>query len=147
MLPKHMKRARDSAVAPKPHKRAKTAARGTYTQPIELDYTQPSLSQRLLPWATFESRFRKLQDEARIVAPTKGSDAATIATADAEELADSVVESLDAHLDDDFDGLDFKRIPKYVKPLATQRAKRSWVYLHGYRVALLEDPKRLFFVC
>jgi hypothetical protein len=147
MLPKHIKRARDSAVAPKPHKRANTAARGTYTQPIKLDYTQQSLSQRLSPRATSESRFRESQDETRIAAPTEGSDAATIATADAEELADSFNESLDAHLDDDFNGLDFERIPKYVKPLVTQRAKRSWVYLHGYRVALLTGSKQLFFVC
>ncbi|KAF1949757.1 hypothetical protein CC80DRAFT_554983 [Byssothecium circinans] len=34
-----------------------------------------------------------------------------------------------------------------MKPLATQRAKRSWVYLHGYRVALLKEPNRLFFIC
>lgn len=32
-------------------------------------------------------------------------------------------------------------------PLATQRSKRSWVYRHGYRVALKRDPSRLFFVC
>ncbi|KAF1962047.1 hypothetical protein CC80DRAFT_401648, partial [Byssothecium circinans] len=85
-----------------------------------------------------------------IVPPTKGSDATTIATTDVREPAKGVNEdgnkSLDAHLEDDFNGLDFKRILKYMKPLATQRAKRSWVYLHGYHVALLKELNWLFFV-
>ncbi|KAF1963670.1 hypothetical protein CC80DRAFT_557529 [Byssothecium circinans] len=141
---KQSKRARNSAAIPKPHKRAKIAARGTSTQPIELDNTQLTLLQRLSPRATFKSRFRESQNEDSIVPPTKGSDAATIATTDVREPAKGVNEdgdkSLDVHLEDDFNGLDFKRILKYIKPLATQRAKRSWVYLHGYRVALLKEP-------
>jgi hypothetical protein len=34
-----------------------------------------------------------------------------------------------------------------MKPLASARARRSWVYRYGWRVALLKDPDRIFFVC
>jgi hypothetical protein len=148
---KQLKRARDSAATPKLHKHAKIATRGMSTQPIELDNTQLMLSQRLSPRATFESQFCESQNEDSIVPPTEGSDAATVATTDIREPTKGVDKdsdkSLDAHLEDDFHGLDFKPISKYMKPLATQRAKRSWVYYYGYRVALLKEPNRLFFVC
>jgi hypothetical protein len=31
--------------------------------------------------------------------------------------------------------------------VATQKQRKSWIYRHGYRVALLNLPKRKFFVC
>jgi hypothetical protein len=39
------------------------------------------------------------------------------------------------------------RLPKYMKLLASQKRKKSWVYQHGYRVALRSDPTRIFPVC
>jgi hypothetical protein len=38
-------------------------------------------------------------------------------------------------------------LPLYCKPVATQKQRKSWVYRYGYRVALIKDPDRLFFVC
>jgi hypothetical protein len=34
-----------------------------------------------------------------------------------------------------------------MKPLALVRTKRSWVYCYGWRVALIKDLDRIFFVC
>jgi hypothetical protein len=84
---------------------------------------------------------RESQAEDVIVAPAEGSEEATIATNEAAN------KSFDAHLEDNFNGIDWARLPRYTKPLASQRSKRSWVYRHGYRVALLKDLRRLFFVC
>jgi hypothetical protein len=36
---------------------------------------------------------------------------------------------------------------KKKNPLASQTQRKSWVYRHGYRVALLADPTKIFFVC
>ncbi|KAF1968572.1 hypothetical protein BU23DRAFT_479798, partial [Bimuria novae-zelandiae CBS 107.79] len=64
-----------------------------------------------------------------IVPPTKGSDAAIIAIIDVREPAKGANKdsnkSLDAHLEDNFNKLNFKRILKYIKLLTTQRVKRS----------------------
>jgi hypothetical protein len=34
-----------------------------------------------------------------------------------------------------------------MKPLASQRGKKSWIYLHGYRVASRINPRRHYFIC
>jgi hypothetical protein len=34
-----------------------------------------------------------------------------------------------------------------MKPLALVRTKRSWVYRYGWRVTLIKDLDRIFFVC
>ncbi|KAF1828390.1 hypothetical protein BDW02DRAFT_616350 [Decorospora gaudefroyi] len=34
-----------------------------------------------------------------------------------------------------------------MKPLSSQKSRKSWIYRHGYRVALLKDPSKLYFVC
>jgi len=34
-----------------------------------------------------------------------------------------------------------------MKPLASVRTKRSWVYRYGWHVALIKDLDRIFFVC
>jgi hypothetical protein len=62
---------------------------------------------------------RESQAEDVIVAPAEGSEEATIATNEAAN------ESFDAHLEDNFDGIDWARLPQYTKPLASQRSKRS----------------------
>ncbi|KAF1968551.1 hypothetical protein BU23DRAFT_479829, partial [Bimuria novae-zelandiae CBS 107.79] len=72
---------------------------------------------------TFKSRFRELQSEDSIIPPTKGSD--TYCREPAKGANKDSNKSLDAHLKDNFNRLNFKRILKYIKLLATQRAKRS----------------------
>jgi hypothetical protein len=34
-----------------------------------------------------------------------------------------------------------------MKPLSSQKSRKSWIYRHGYRVALLKELSRLYFVC
>lgn len=143
---------RVSSIAANPNKRPKVTSCNNATQPTEVD------TQLLLPRISphkalieasqalnFESRSRELQAEDAIVAPAKCSDEATIASSKATDEAAN--KSFDAQLEDNFDGIDWARLPQYTKPLASQRSKRSWVYRHGYRVALLKDPSRVFFVC
>lgn len=138
-----------------PNKRVKVAARGTSTRPAKVENSQ-QLSQRLSPRKalgtasqpseapTFESQLRESQLEGAIAASTEGSKAVTVATA---EDSNSGGKGFDEHLTDDYNGIDWTRLPKYMKPLATQRGKKSWVYQHGYRVALHKDPSRIFFIC
>ncbi|KAF1965188.1 hypothetical protein BU23DRAFT_593786 [Bimuria novae-zelandiae CBS 107.79] len=119
--------------APRPKKRA----RGTASQPIAID-SQPSQYTH-----TFESRLRESQPEDAIAAPTDdGSEQATIVPSDAHED-----EAFDAHLEDNFDGIDWSRLPRYTKPIATFLHKKSWVYRHGYRVAHRKHPTRIFWIC
>jgi hypothetical protein len=143
-----------------PNKRARVAARGTELQPINIDKSQ-QLPQRLSPRKalaiaasqateppTFESQLRESQLEAAIVAPTEGSSAATVAiTEDNEDGNEDGNKSLDERFADNFEGIDWPCLPLYCKPVATQKQRKSWVYRYGYRVALIKDPDRLFFVC
>jgi hypothetical protein len=135
-----------SGAAPQ-NKRLKVPSRGTVRQPIVLD-TQQSLL-RLSPrkalvkaaqTVNFESQLRESQAEDAIVVPAKGSEAATAAKG-------AIDEGFDTHLEDDFEGIDWTRLPQYMKPLASVRTKRSWVYRYGWRVVLIKDPDRIFFVC
>jgi hypothetical protein len=51
---------------------------------------------------------------------------------------DTVAEN--SALSDNFDGIDWSHLPKYMKLLTTSKFKKSWVYKHGYRVALRSNP-------
>jgi hypothetical protein len=88
---------------------------------------------------------RESQGEDAIVAPTEGSEEATAASLTAAN--EPTDEAFDARLEGDFDGINRSRLPRYIKPVASQRSRRSWIYRYGYRVALLKDPSRIFFVC
>jgi hypothetical protein len=89
---------------------------------------------------------RESQPEDAIVAPAEGSEQATLAPS-SEAADDAVNEAFDAHLEDNYDGIDWGRLKLYTKPITTHQHKRSWIYRHGYRVALLKDPTRVFFIC
>jgi hypothetical protein len=145
------KRARGSGNGPK--KRVKSAAQGTASQPAEFD-ASPKLFQRLLPRQSlgvtvsqddempiFESQLRESQPEAAIVAPIEDSEVATVDTIEA------AYEIFDQYMADNFDGIDWARLPRFMKPESTLKGRKSWIYLHGYRVALIKDPSRTFFVC
>jgi hypothetical protein len=133
-------------------KRVKVARQGTYGQPIFLKDSQQSqrlsppgaLANSRLPGDTFELQLRKAVPKRAIVAPDEASEAATV-TATVEDNAEE--EGFDAHLEDTFEGIDWSRLQRYMKPLASARARRSWVYRYGWRIALLKDPDRVFFVC
>jgi hypothetical protein len=78
---------------------------------------------------TFEVRVRKSRAEDSIVAPPEGSEHATAAASEAPEAATETdeaknveeLEAFDAYLMDNYDGLDFKRIPKYQLPVKTHK--------------------------
>jgi hypothetical protein len=92
---------------------------------------------------TFESELLEFQPEAEIVAPTKGSQAGTAATTEAGG-GDGDVDDGDG---DDFDGIDWERLRGFIKPLATQRRVKSWIFRHGYHVVEGKNPTRVWFVC
>ena len=133
-------------------KRVKVTPQGTYSQPIDLKDSQQSerfsprraLIKSRLSDDTFESQLREAVPEGAIVAPNEASKAATVAATVEDGVEE---EGFDAYLEDTFEGLDWSRLPRYMKPLASARARRSWVYRYGWRVALLKDPDRIFFVC
>lgn len=148
-----------------PQKRAKTA-KGSASQPISVDDSQPILVDDLQPElpirtsprkalvaaasqatedAPFESQLRDAIPEDSIQPPAEGSRAATEATSEAIESEDDG--SFDEEFADNFDGIDWKRLPRFMKPLRTLKRNKSWVYQYGYRVASLREPNRTYFVC
>ncbi|KAI1519526.1 Dimer-Tnp-hAT domain containing protein [Pyrenophora tritici-repentis] len=123
-----------------------------------MDDSQPELSIRTSPRkalaaaasqatedAPFESQLRDAIPEATIQPPAEGSRAATEATSEAIEGGDDT--GFDDEFTDNFDGIDWKRLPRFTKPLRTLKRNKSWVYQYGYRVASLREPHRTFFVC
>ncbi|KAG9384948.1 Dimer-Tnp-hAT domain containing protein [Pyrenophora tritici-repentis] len=124
---RNLKRAAEGTPAPRPHKRAKTA-KGSASQPILMDDSQPELSIRTSPRkalaaaasqatedAPFESQLRDAIPEATIQPPAEGSRAATEATSEAIEGGDDT--GFDDEFTDNFDGIDWKRLPRFTKPL------------------------------
>ncbi|KAF1949875.1 hypothetical protein CC80DRAFT_373177, partial [Byssothecium circinans] len=136
-----------------PAKRVRTSGRGTASQPVELEESQqqpPRASPRkalaiAASQATkehpFESQLRDLLPED---APTEPSRAATEATT---EDSERTVEGFDVRFKDDFEGIDWKRLPGFIAPLRTYKHKKSWIYRHGYRVSLASDPSQIWFIC
>jgi hypothetical protein len=129
--------------------------KGSASQPITIDGgTQPSSPRQAISAASqgtdFETQVRNAVPEAAIVAPLEGSEAATIATTEAaisEDDDEDEDEEMDAHLQDNFEGIDWSRLTKYCKLPRTQKQKKSWVYKHGYRVVLRNNMEKIFFIC
>jgi hypothetical protein len=100
-----VKRARNASTIPA--KRRKTTARGTESQPVDVD-----ASQLVQNDATFESQLRESQPENAIAAPTEdGSEVAA-----ASENPDNTEDDTDSGGFDDsaldtFDGIDWARLP------------------------------------
>ncbi|KAG9377794.1 Dimer-Tnp-hAT domain containing protein [Pyrenophora tritici-repentis] len=84
------------------------------------------------PIPTFELQFLESQAEAEIVAPTEGSRAGTVATTEAGEGGQDETNSA---LVENFDGIDWARLPDFIKPLA--RSKRPKVGSFSMATALL----------
>jgi hypothetical protein len=148
-----------------PQKRAKTAE-GSASQPflvndshpISVNDLQPELPIRTSPRkalvatasqatedAPFESQLRDAVPEDSIQPPAEGSRAATEATSEAIKSEDDG--GFDVEFADNFDGIDWKRLPRFMKPLRTLKRNKSWVYQYGYRVASLREPHCTYFVC
>ena len=131
-------RKRVSTTSIAPRKRARVAdPSGSASQPIVVN-TQPSApspSPSPLPHplsvqalfdasqaTTFESQLRDSRPEAEIVAPAEGSEEATVASS---SVADEAAERLDQNFEDNYDGIDWLRLPRFTKPLTTSRRKPS----------------------
>ena len=65
---------------------------------------------------TFESQLRNSRPEAEIVAPADGSEEATVASS---SVADEAAERLDQNFEDNYDSIDWLRLPRFTKPLIT----------------------------
>jgi hypothetical protein len=89
---------------------------------------------------------RESQVEAAIVAPTEGSKAATVPTAEDDDQ-NSNEDAFDKRFADSFEGIDWARLSQFTKPLATQRQRKSWVYRYSYRLTLLKARTSKWFVC
>jgi hypothetical protein len=152
---RQQKRTRNAS--PGPSKRARTS-RGTASYPIEVDAIATQITFQSSPYEAL------LEDASQATEPTRdesspplsaldnvgvesvdGTDAATASTN--EPLADHAPDDLDSRFADDFDGINWSALPFYAKPLRTLKHKKSWVFQHGYRVALLKDLSRTFWVC
>ena len=141
---------------------ANKRARGTASQPVIIDSQLPAappsppppITNALQALAsasqapTFEARVQQSRAEEAIVAPAEGSEYATTAASEAaedKEVKES--EAFDAHLMDNYDGIDWSRLKRYQLPLTTHKYRKSWVYRHGYRVAWRSNPACIFWVC
>ncbi len=92
---------------------------------------------------TFEQELRDVASQEPNV-PSESVDAALPSNATPHEECD---EDFDERFEDNFDGIDWKRLPEFMKPLRTQKHKKSWIYRHGYRVCLRSNPDRIYFIC
>lgn len=134
--------------AGRPNKQRKLTSRGTKSQPIAIEDTQPSSPREALAIASeaddFESQLRDSRPEDEVVAPVEASEAATVAST---ALKDEEDKGFDTRFADNFDGVNWKLLKRFIQPPRTQTHRKSWVYRHGYRVALQRDPDRIYWVC
>lgn len=91
---------------------------------------------------TFEQELRDRVD----LSPTLEASVAPSATNTAPDLK-ATDEGFDSRFEDNFEGIDWDRIPEFMKPLRTQKHKKSWIYKHGYRVCLRRAPDQIYFIC
>jgi hypothetical protein len=132
----------------RPSKQRKLFAKATESQPVVVEDTQPSSPRQALAIASqandFESQLRDSRPEVEIAAPVETSEAATVASTAPNEEED---DGSDTRFADNFDGIDWSRLKGYIQPPRTYTQRKSWVYDYSYRVALLSNPERVFFVC
>lgn len=93
---------------------------------------------------TFEEELRLVASQRVVDALSESVDAAPPSNEPPHPESDA---EFDEQLADNFDGIDWKRLQSYMKPLRTQKHKKSWIYKHGYRVCLRSNPERIFFIC
>ncbi|KAG9388511.1 Dimer-Tnp-hAT domain containing protein [Pyrenophora tritici-repentis] len=111
-------------------KRPRVAARhrGTASQPVLVDTRPFSPSPPPPPLDLRESRA-----EETIIPPPEGSEHATVAASGA---ASEAVDEGFVWVEDKYDGFNWSRYPKHCKPPTSLSNRASWVYSHGYRIAL-----------
>ncbi|KAI1508853.1 hypothetical protein Ptr86124_012152 [Pyrenophora tritici-repentis] len=139
--------------------------KGSKSQPITIEASQPSHpfvidedTQRETPPTSprrailaasqgvdFEMQLRDSIPEDAIVAPIEASEVAAAASEAVDEGEPEP--DFDPRMADNFDGINWSRLPRYMKPLRTQKQKKSWVYNYGYRLTLRSNTNRIFWLC
>ncbi|KAI1522038.1 hypothetical protein PtrSN001A_011921, partial [Pyrenophora tritici-repentis] len=139
--------------------------KGSKSQPITIEASQPSHpfvidedTQRETPPTSprrailaasqgvdFEMQLRDSIPEDAIVAPVEASEVAAAASEAVDEGEPEP--DFDPRMADNFDGINWSRLPRYMKPLRTQKQKKSWVYNYGYRLTLRSNTNRIFWLC
>jgi len=56
-------------------------------------------------------------------------------------------EPFDREYEDNYDGIDWSHLQRFMKPPTTSRCTVSWIHQHGYRVVLRSDVETVYFVC
>ncbi|KAA8620617.1 Dimer-Tnp-hAT domain-containing protein [Pyrenophora tritici-repentis] len=107
------------------------------TQPFSPSPPPPPLSPRqalvAAPQApNFEATLRESRAEETIIPPPEGSEHATVAASGA--ASEAVDEG-------------FSRYPKHCKPPTSLSNRASWVYSHGYRIALRSNVAKVTWIC
>jgi hypothetical protein len=92
----------------------------------------------------FETQVRDSIPEDEIFAPVEASEVATAASEAVDEDAEEP--DFDPRMVDNFEGI-WGLLPRYMKPLRTQKQKKSWVYDHGYQLTLRKNTNRIVFLC
>lgn len=139
------------------------AAASKRTRPSDLSSQRPSqrassprealaaASQATAPIQTFELELLESQPEEAIVRPAEGSELGTVATTEAgggdSDGGGDGDNDDDATREDNFDGIDWARLKRFMKPLKTQKRSLSWIFQHGYRVVERNNPSKVWFVC
>ncbi|KAG9385550.1 Dimer-Tnp-hAT domain containing protein [Pyrenophora tritici-repentis] len=139
-------------------KRPRVAARhrGTASQPVLVDTRPfspspppPPLSPRqalvAAPQApNFEATLRESRAEETIIPPPEGSEHVTVAASGA---ASEAVDEGFVWVEDKYDGFNWSRYPKHCKPPTSLSNRASWVYSHGYRIALRSNVAKVTWIC
>ncbi|KAG9380910.1 Dimer-Tnp-hAT domain containing protein [Pyrenophora tritici-repentis] len=122
-------------------KRPRVAARhrGTASQPVLVDTRPFSPSPPPPPLDLRESRA-----EETIIPPPEGSEHATVAASGA---ASEAVDEGFVWVEDKYDGFNWSRYPKHCKPPTSLSNRASWVYSHGYRIALRSNVAKVTWIC
>jgi hypothetical protein len=102
-------------------------------QPVKLDNTQPAqlaeAATQAIDKALFELQLLTICMEAKIALPAPGSKAAAIAMTEDGDGSDR--ETYGKLYTDDYNGIDWGRIPRFAKPHRMLGTRQSWIYRHG----------------
>jgi hypothetical protein len=78
----------------------------------------------------------------RILTPASDVDASEIATNGDVDPDDSA-----NHNDDNYDGIDWARLPDFQRPSRQLKCQSSWIYRYSYRIQSRKPDGRIFFIC
>lgn len=132
--------------------------RGTASQLIEVDATYSQITFRASQYEALAAATSQATNITRVDSspPLSIQDTAVVALIDATDVATAFIDNppagetlddTDRRFADNFDGINWDALPLYRKHQRTLKHKKSWVFDHGYRVALLSQLDRTFWVC